>query len=226
MATKNFFANIFGRSPFEPLQEHIATAHQCAAELLPFFQAVYKEDWEAALEVQSKIARLENDADDLQKSIRLQLPKSLFLPVPRTDLISLLTSQDKIANRAEDIAGLMLGRKMTIPEPLKEPVFNYLKTSVAASNQAVVAINELDELVETAFGGREVRLVQKMITKLNEIEHETDQIQVNIRSTLFSLEKELPPIDVMFLYKIIDGIGDLADRAQQVGGRLQLLLAR
>jgi hypothetical protein len=30
----------------------------------------------------------------------------------------------------------------------------------------------------------------------------------------------------MFLYKVINWIGDLADRAQQVGARLQLLLAR
>ncbi|HBP75141.1 MAG TPA: phosphate transport regulator, partial [Alcanivorax sp.] len=37
---------------------------------------------------------------------------------------------------------------------------------------------------------------------------------------------ELPPVDVIFLYKIIEWIGDLADRAQKVGGRLQLLLAR
>lgn len=226
MANKNFFAELFGRSPFDPLQKHIAVAHQCALELIPFFQAVYDEDWKAARIIQGKIVKLENEADDIEKTIRLQLPKSLFLPVPRSDLISLLTSQDKIANRAKDIAGLMLGRKMTIPESLKTPVFNYLETSIAASNQAVVAINELDELVETAFGGREIKLVDKMITKLNKIESETDQLQVAIRAGLFEIEKELAPIDVMFLYKIIEGIGDLADRAQQVGGRLQLLLAK
>ena len=226
MATKNFFAELFGRSPFEPLQKHIAVAHQCAVELIPFFQAAYDEDWEAALTIQGKIVTLENEADDIEKTIRLQLPKSLFLPVPRSDLISLLSSQDKIADRAKDIAGLMLGRKMTIPKSLKKPVLNYLKTSIAASNQAVVAINELDELVETAFGGREIKLVNKMITKLNKIESETDQLQVAIRAGLFKIEKELAPIDVMFLYKIIEGIGDLADRAQKVGGRLQLLLAK
>ena len=43
---------------------------------------------------------------------------------------------------------------------------------------------------------------------------------------LAQLETELPPIDVMFLYKIIDWTGDLGDRAQQVGSRLELLLAR
>ena len=53
-----------------------------------------------------------------------------------------------------------------------------------------------------------------------------DEQQIQIRSQLFKLESELPPVDVIFLYKIIEWIGDLADRAQKVGGRLQLLLAR
>lgn len=226
MASKNFFIDLFGQSPFDPLQKHIAIAHECALELLPFFKAVYAQDWTLAATIQQKISQLENDADDIQNEIQLQLPKSLFLPVPRSDLISLLIAQDKIANRAEDIAGLMLGREMTIPEPLKEPVLTYLKTSLAASNQAVTAINELDELVETAFSGREVQLVKKIITKLDDIEHQTDQIQIDIRAALFKIETQLPPIEVIFLYKIIEGIGDLADRAQKVGSQLQLLLAR
>ena len=41
-----------------------------------------------------------------------------------------------------------------------------------------------------------------------------------------ALEVELPPVDVIFLYQIIDWVGDLADRAQRVGSRLQLLVAR
>ncbi len=226
MATGKFFADLFGRSPVEPLQRHIATSHQCAAELIPFFQAVFHDDWGQAAEIQSKIAQLENEADEIQKTIRLHLPKSLFLPVPRSDLVALLVKQDQIANRAKDIAGLMLGRQMSIPEQLHEPVFEYLKRSLSASEQAVTAINELDELVETAFGGREIKLVEKMITELNELEHQTDKIEITIRAKLFAIEKELPPIDVMFLYKIIEWIGDLADCAQKVGSRLQLLIAR
>lgn len=226
MATGKFFADLFGRSPVEPLQRHIAISHQCAAELIPFFQAVFHDDWEQAAQVQARIAELENEADEIEKSIRLHLPKSLFLPVPRSDLVALLAKQDQIADRAKDIAGLMLGRQMAIPEQLQEPVFEYLKRSLAASEQAVTAINELDELVETAFGGREINLIEKMITELNEIEHETDKIEVTIRANLFSIEKDLPPVEVMFLYRIIDWVGDLADCAQKVGGRLQLLIAR
>ena len=43
---------------------------------------------------------------------------------------------------------------------------------------------------------------------------------------LFDIEKDLPPIDVMFLYDVINKIGELADRAEQVGHRLTLIAVR
>ncbi|MEH6357797.1 MAG: TIGR00153 family protein [Pseudomonadales bacterium] len=226
MGTGRFFTELFGRSPVEPIQKHIGICHDCATQLQPFLKAVYANDWELAGKVQSDIVKLEHEADDLQMSIRLHLPKSLFMPVPRTDLLDLLGTQDKIANRAKDIAGIMLGRQMAIPKPLQKPVMDYLKRSLAASEQAMKVINELDELIETGFGGREIKLIEKMITKLNSIESETDQIEIKIRGELFKIEMELAPVDVMFLYKVIEWIGDLADLAQHVGQRLQLLLAR
>ena len=226
MGRGKFFTELFGRSPVEPIQKHISVCHDCATQLLSFFQAVYRNDWKEARKVQGDIVKLENEADDIQISIRLHLPKSLFMPVPRSDLLALLGTQDKIANRAKDIAGIMLGRQMDIPKPLQKPVMDYLKRSLAASEQAVKVINELDDLVETGFGGREIKLIEKMITKLNSIETETDQIEITIRAALFEIEKDLAPVDVMFLYKVIEWIGDLADLAQHVGQRLQLLLAR
>ncbi|HAR08295.1 MAG TPA: phosphate transport regulator, partial [Cobetia sp.] len=58
------------------------------------------------------------------------------------------------------------------------------------------------------------------------IEHDTDNMQIGLRAQLFKLEKDWPPVDVMFLYQIIEWIGDVADRAQRVGNRLELLMAR
>ena len=65
-----------------------------------------------------------------------------------------------------------------------------------------------------------------MISKLDSIEEDTDSLQINIRRQLFAIENELNPIDVMFLYKIIEWVGDLADLAERVGSRLELMLAR
>jgi predicted phosphate transport protein (TIGR00153 family) len=222
----NPFVSLFGRSPIGPMQQHIAKAHECAANLVPFFEAVMAEDWVRVEQVQQEMVRLEREADKLKKNVRMHLPKSLFLPVPRSDLLELLSVQDKVANRAKDIAGLMLGRQMTIPAALQPLMLAYVQRCVDASAQALKAMNELDELLETGFGGREATLVQRMVEELEEIEHDTDRQQIEVRRALFKLEKELPAVDVMFLYRIIDWVGDVADRAERVGNRLEQLLAR
>ncbi|MFK0573869.1 TIGR00153 family protein [Endozoicomonas sp.] len=226
MPTSNILASVFGRSPIGPIQKHITTVHQCASQLDPFFQAVFAEEWERVYDLQQKIIKLENEADAIKRSIRLSLPKSLFLPVPRTDLLEIVTGQDKVANRAKDIAGLMFGRKMVIPESMQDVFITYVRRSIATSAQALKAIHELDELLETGFQGREVERVVKMVEELDDIESETDRDQVKVRRMLFALEQKLPPVDVIFLYKIIEWVGDLADRAARVGSHLQLLLAR
>ncbi|MEH6625772.1 MAG: TIGR00153 family protein [Motiliproteus sp.] len=226
MVANSSFLKMFAKSPVKPMQKHIEKAHSCASELVSFFEAVMVKDWKKAKTIQQRISRLEQEADVLKRGVRSHLPKSLFMPVPRTDLLELLRMQDMIANKAKDIAGIMLGRKMEIPAQLATPMIEYLKSSLAVTAQAVAALNELDELVATGFRGREADVVTEMINVLDELEHKTDLVERDIRLALFEVEKDLPPIDVMFLYKIIEWIGELADRAQQVGSRLQLLLAR
>lgn len=222
----NPFVSLFGRSPIGPMQQHIAKAHECAANLVPFFEAVMAQDWAKVAQVQQEMVRLEKEADKLKKSVRLHLPKSLFLPVPRSDLLELLSVQDKVANRAKDIAGLMLGREMVIPGELQPLIRTFVQRTVDASAQALKAMNELDELLETGFGGREAKLVETLVEELDDIEDDTDRLQIDVRRALFKLEKDMPAVDVMFLYQIIDWVGDVADRAQRVGNRLEQLLAR
>ncbi len=226
MAISNPFSNLFGKSPFKPMQEHMAVTIKAAVDLKPFFEAVIANDWQEAEKVQQRISNIENLADELKKNLRLHLPKSLFLPVPRSDLLELLSMQDKIANRAKDIAGIMLGRKMGIPTKLQKKMREFVIAVVATAEQALKAINELDELLEAGFSGRELKVVEKLIKELDNLENNTDKLEVTIRASLFKLETELPPIEVMFLYRVIDWVGDLADRSQKVGSRLQILLAR
>ncbi|HIC90851.1 MAG TPA: DUF47 family protein [Syntrophaceae bacterium] len=44
--------------------------------------------------------------------------------------------------------------------------------------------------------------------------------------TLFKLEDSIGPVDVIFTYRLIDWIGNVADNAERVGSRLSLMLAR
>jgi predicted phosphate transport protein (TIGR00153 family) len=147
------------------------------------------------------------------------------MPMPRRDLLEVLTMQDYVANQAKDIAGLVLGRKMQLPSVIADDYLIFVKRCVNACAQARRAIGELDELIETGFDRTEIDLIGAMLTELDDIESDTDAIQVGVRAALFAIEKDLPPVDVMFYYRVIDWTGDLADRAQRVGSRLQLMLA-
>jgi predicted phosphate transport protein (TIGR00153 family) len=218
--------NMFGPSPIRPIEQHIRKAHQCAKKLYPFFEAVLNNDWETAQAIQEKIISYEREADIIKRDLRLNLPTGLFLPVSRTDLLELLNTQDKIANKAEHIAGLIMSRRMTIPESLVSVFMPFLHRCLDASKQACKAINELDELLETGFRGSEVKIVEEMILQLDEIEHESDEQLADIRHRIFELESKLSAIEIMFLYKLVQWVGDLAENAQTVGARLQILIAR
>ncbi len=225
MLPKSSILNMFARSPIRPLQKHMDKANQCAKLLDPFFQNVIKNNWEKTAQLQSEISQLENDADDMKKDLRLHLPKGLFLPVSRTDLLNLLTKQEAVANTAKDIAGITLGRKLHIPESLHANFMTYLRRCIDAVSQANKAIRELDELLESGFRGKEVSLVETMLEELNNIEHDTDVLQVQLRDSLYAIETDLPPTDVYFLYDVIKKVGSLADEAEHTGNQLLILLA-
>ncbi|QKT03677.1 TIGR00153 family protein [Ectothiorhodospiraceae bacterium 2226] len=226
MAPRSYITDLFGSSPIRPLQQHMAQVESCARELIRFVDAALAGDWETAAAQQRLITTCEHKADALKKDLRMHLPKGLFMPVSRPDVLEVLWRQDQIANKTKDIAGLMLGRRMQIPGPIAEPFRAFVARCLDAVTQAHVAVDELDELLDTGFSGGEVVRVEEMLRKLDAIESETDTIQVKVREGLFAIERDLPPVDVMFTYQIIAWVGDIADLAQQVGSRLQLMLAR
>ncbi|MFV1996538.1 MAG: TIGR00153 family protein [Acidiferrobacterales bacterium] len=222
----SYLTNLFGRSPIKPLQEHMVKVYACVQQLKPLFDAVIADDQAAIVKIRKKIAKLENEADELKWELRHHLPTGLFMPVDRRDLLEVLMMQDKIANQSKDVAGLIVGRHMTLPTQMHELFLKFGKRSIDAAGQALKVIQELDELVETGFRGIEVERVQDMLDELNAIESDTDKIQIELRDILFKLEDDLRPTDVMFTYQLIEGVGKVADLAQRVGSRLQLLLAR
>jgi predicted phosphate transport protein (TIGR00153 family) len=221
----NVLANIFGSSPVRPLEKHVNVAYKCAKQLHDFFAASISGDWKSAAQYRDAIERLEHEADDIKKEIRLNLPKSLFMPVPREDLLELLLVQDKIANRSKDVSGIVLGRKLQIPAEIADQFLEFVDRNIDAAKQARNSVRELDELFTVGFRGAEVELVAGLIEELDQIETDTDEKQAALRSVLFAIEKSLDPIDAMFMYKVIELTGEVADMAERVGRRLELLLS-
>jgi predicted phosphate transport protein (TIGR00153 family) len=217
--------DLFARSPFKPLQEHMRTVLDCVREVAPLFEALCAEDAMRVQEIQQKIDELENQADLKKNEMRAHLPRRLLMPVDRRDLLEILDMQDSIADTAQDIAGLLVERDMAVPESMRRPLMELVHAVEKACLQAGKVMEELDELVEMGFRGREAERVERMIDTLGALETDTDHLGVSLSRQLFRLEDELSPVSVMLWYQLIHWIGDLADYAEKCGNRLRLLIA-
>ena len=203
----------------------MAVCSECAEKLVTYFQATVSADWDRAQTVYDEISELENKADDLKKHVRLSLPRSLFLSVPRSHLLELLHVQDKIANTAQDVAGRVLGRQLQIPSAIQPEFLDFLGSSVATVKLANTAMEELNDLINGGFSQQRVEVIEKILDELHSAEHANDLRQVGLRQSLFAIEKDLDPVNTIFQYNIIDLIAGIADQAQTVGNRMMYLLA-
>lgn len=217
---------LFGQSPFKPMQEHMRVVVDCANEVPALFEAVFAGDAEKTEAARLRIQELENEADSIKNEIRSHLPKSMFLPVDRRDLLEILDLQDSIADTAQDIAGMMVVRDMNPPAALHEPLMTLTRRCVEACNHLGTIMEQMDELLESGFQGPESEKVMYMIDQLNLIETDSDILAINVMKSLFSSEGEMDVVTVIMWDRVIHWIGDLANFAERVGNRQRLLIAR
>lgn len=226
MNSGNTFSRLFGQSPFLPLQTHMRVVMECARETQPLIEALIRDDQVTVVKVKDRIFEREAEADRIKNELRLQLPRSLFMPVDRRDLLEVLHMQDAIANTAQDVAGLLIERQMSIPEFMHDPLIALTSRCIDTCEHSASIIEELDELLAMGFRGREVEKVDAMLAELNSIEDETDELGITLARSLFNHESEMDPVSVMMWYRLIEWIGDLADYAEKVGDRVRLLIAK
>ena len=221
-----YFSSVFGRSPFRDLQVHASLCLAATEELKTLFPAAFDGTWDQVEACYDRLAQLEHEADDVKRKIRTNLPRGLFLPVERADLLDLLGRQDELANTARDIAGRVLGRRLQFPQELRSEVTHLVEKTVDTCSTAHRIVDRLDELINTAFKGPQARLVVGLIEEVEDLEHQTDELVVSIRSSFQAIEDAYSPVQVIFLYRILDLIAELADDAEKVAHRVQLMLAK
>jgi len=226
MKTTNPLANLFGKSPFGPIQRHMRVVEQCALELPPLFEALRTGNAGALLARKDEIFRLEHEADELKNTIRSSLPNTFLMPVGRRDLLDLLSTQDSIAGAAQDVASILALGKLKVPAAMDGQIMPFVNRVVDTVRKCRSAVDALDELLETGFRGRDAEKVLDIAREIDGIESETDTMGMDLVRVLVDHEADMGVLSVVFWYQLIRSIGNIADEAENVGDRLRLLLAR
>ena len=176
-------------------------------------------------EFAEQVYRAEDQADKIKGNIRNHLPKFIFIPIDKGDFLALLKEEDGILDSAEDIAVLMDMRRTRIPEDIKENFKALMKKVIETVETLWKAMDMFRFMLESSFGGKMRQDIKNVIHKVHHLEHESDRIEKKISKQLFN-SKELDPISVIHLLKIVDRIGHVADHAENAADRIRAMLAK
>jgi predicted phosphate transport protein (TIGR00153 family) len=217
---------LFGRSPFGALVRHTKKVHECVRQLRPLVEALVAEDYEEVHRLQDKVSKLEYEADQIKHEIREQLPRRFFLPVERPDLDGFLHCQDTIADDVEDFAVILIIRDTKIHPKLAEEFMAFVDQVLQVGDTLMAAAEELENLVETSFGGSEASEVLERIAGLGEQEWKADRMQRRLSRHIYELEDQLDPVTILMYEKMLDALSAVANAAENTGELLRAMIVK
>ena len=223
MAVKPAISEVISNSPLALLERHAGVCVDCVERLPLYFQEVQSGRWARAEEAREEICRFEGLADELKQDVRSNLPRGLWMSVSRADLLELVRVQDKMANGVKEVSGISLGRQLAFPSPLTEDLNEFVDVVVAVSRSVVKIIGATRELSRSAFGTRQTNVILDFVSQVEAGERRSDDMQAALRARVREHEVDLPPVDAMFLYQLLAAIGEIADNAEKVAHRAQII---
>jgi hypothetical protein len=218
---------IFARSPFGPLNEHLRKCVETAEKVPELMDALKKHDSVRAKNTAKEIMALEHGADTLKQEIRDHLPKTTFLPIDRRDLLRLLSAQDDIPDRVEDLAVVAtLKPDFPVPQALVEELDRVTGLIMECVHGTVALAGEMENLLEAGFGGPEAEKVVELVKNIGELEWKADKRQYKLSQGLVAISDELKPIDLLLWAELIKNLGRIGNAAERYGKELRNILAR
>ena len=217
---------IFRRSPFKSLNEHILKIEECIEEVRPLTKSFINGEFEKVGKISKKISKLEHQADIIKNEIREHLPKSVFMPVSREDLLKLLHRQDNIADHCEDLGVLLSIRNTKVIDAIKEDIEDFIDQVLEAAKMMIKISKHLHDLMETSFSGPKAEETLTMIEDVNHLEWKSDTKKYKLVKKMFEHENEIDPVSCVLFLKIFDVISGIADSAENASDALRLMISK
>jgi predicted phosphate transport protein (TIGR00153 family) len=144
------------------------------------------------------------------------LAEGSYLPSTREDLISIATSCDKVANKCETIAKIMVQQQILLPAAYGEDL-----TSIITITKTQFSV--LEESISMMFAKFGALLADhSILDRVRSLETEIDVIEEKMQEALFASDKELA--EKMQLTTLFVMFGDISDIIEDIADKIQIML--
>jgi len=217
-------AKLFGKSPFTPLRLHMELVSSCIHKLPELFQAFIEKKEEKINLIAKEISKIEHEADITKDDIRTHFPKSLFLPIDRTTFLQILSFQDDLADKAENISVLITLKELNSFESLLSSFEIFWKKNLEVFNIVQEIIKDFDVLLESAFGGMEAKKIKDLTKQVAHKEYEADILQQKLLKILYGNSENLHYADFYLWLTLIREVGALSDISENLANLVRTIL--
>jgi predicted phosphate transport protein (TIGR00153 family) len=146
--------------------------------------------------------------------------------VEKSDLEAFLSRQDKIADRVQDFAVILYIRNTKLHPSLRDAFRRFVDQIFQATGTLLSAAIEMQNLAEVSFSGAEARKVLVLLQGIGEEEWKADRLARSLSKSIYNLEGELAPIDIIFYEKLIIALGSIANEAENAGDLMRHMIVK
>lgn len=208
-------AKIFTRRTKELEEEISEYLDLVSSSGLIFYEAIKSyiyDEKEGFNEKFTKISKLETKADEKRRGIKHKLYTYMLIPESRGDVLGLLENLDGIVDSCEKTVERFSIEQPRIPDSIHQDFLNLSKYSRKTVEEVVKAARSFF---------KEFSLVEDFINKVHFYEHEADDVEENLKRTVFQSNISKFSRKVHLRY-FVEKISLVSDEAEDVAERLSV----
>jgi predicted phosphate transport protein (TIGR00153 family) len=161
-----------------------------------------------------EVHRSESKADDLRRSIELQLYERALIPESRGDVLGLLETMDAIPGMFQSLCYQLLLERIVFPDQFRERYLHLVDVNVKSYDLVREAVLGL-------FYSKDVKAQTDLV---DAAESDSDHMERDLIRDIFS--SKLDKADKILLKDIVVYTGDISDQAETVKDRLILAIVK
>ena len=206
------------------LREHSNRVHQGVELIQSLADALLAEDYEKTRTLHEQMGRIRDEVDQSKLSLYDQIKEMHFHSAGGCAFSQYLACQDKVADSSQDFAELLVLRKTTIPIELHDDLRALVAQVINVSRRTMSLAEGFSSEVETVCTDTDAQSSLDAIRGIIGDHGQARQREMEFTRHLYSLEKQLDPVTVMFLDKYCATLRDVADSAERAAGHLCLMI--
>lgn len=198
--------------------EQIKDVEGCLVSFSNFMKGAVnpKADVEMMRALAESVYQMESAADRSLRAMIDSLNNVAYLPATRSELIEVASKCDKIANKCEHTAEMMVLQHFKFPAKYSEDILKITEITQSQFGVLVAAIGKMFSKFD------EILKDHSILDEIRDMESKVDEIEMDLYEDIYSQDMGLA--EKMQIANFVELLCDISDIMEDVADKIQIML--